>query len=583
MLPKINPGLQSPSVDSNGADLAHLSSISFVMSFFSSLHLCEVHLFPKICEASGNYYTELSEKHFASNDMGNYLELTHSFLSKETGILSSFLDVKMQEQLMSSCLNIFVTQRLNSFFEHGFQPLMEARDFGSLALFYKFLFETKNIATLSSRLSSLIKIQIASPWKIIPDLIKAISLVDDIVKSCFDNDPQISNALKGALSASINSSKKLVSFLLVRYLSAIIEANHSEFPLASTEYENAVHQIDKALYIFRLIQGKQDFEIFYKAQLARRLLLGFMFLESDCSNVSPLNIPLEKYTIFKLKGECGLSFTFKLEGMLRDISCSLKYKKIIKNRMSPASSSPLKMSDIPTSLSILTPNFWPAIGDSKMNARILRHPVFESAIGAFSNGYREANKGRHLKFSLKNSTCIVEVTCPHGKTFSLLCSAYQAIVLEAFSSESLSFSRLEKISGLTKNDLTLVLESLIQKEIILQSSDTFFMEDACFSVNPNVNQAGQEFVNILTGIYSKYDEFVDQNPFTPMDSLESFSPENLYQIDAAIVRILKHQKTLPQSLLFKAALDSIKFPVEVRYIISSNFRMNICSQESKSC
>ena len=415
----------------------------------------------------------------------------------------------------------------------------------------------------------------SSPWITIPNLIEAINFANKMVESCFNDNTLIAQALKNALSSSINGSKRHISFLLVRHLSVIVEANRSEFPRVATEYEPALGQIDEGLYIFRLIEGKQDFENIYKDQLARRLLLGVMFSEMDGIYFAPLNIPLEKYIIFKLKGECGISFTFKLEGMLRDISLSLKYRKSLNPNTLPILPSQLKPCDISTSLSILTPNFWPAIDDAKMSQRILRHPVFGDAMWKFANEYRTMNQGRHLKFSMKNSICVVEVTFPYRETFSLICSVYQAMVLEPFSSgETFSFSKLEKMSGLTKDDLAMVLESLIQKKILLQSSTSFFLEDASFSANQSINEMDQKIVNVLTGMYSSPDHLLGQHLVNPIsENPESFSAENIYRLDAAIVRILKHQRgPLSQSTLFKMVLDSLRLStIEANHTSSNPF------------
>lgn len=381
-----------------------------------------------------------------------------------------------------------------------------------------------------------------------------------LVCECFNNNATLSNSLKETLSTTVNCSRKFISFLLVAYISEIIEADHKSVQPSNADEYNPREKLDSAFFIFRLIQGKQDFEVFYKEQLTRRLLLGFMFSKNDNSYNPQLNIPLEKYVILKLKGECGVSFTYKLEGMLKDISTSTNFQRNVSTIGS------LTELNIPTSLSILTPNFWPIISDSNVNQRILRHPIFEKDIGSFATTYRTLNPGRHLTFSLKMSICVVNVSLTVNSGYSMLCTLYQAIVLEGFSASqvSQSFSRLEKVSGLSKDDLVDVLESLIQAEIISKEIDSFFIEDSVFVINPFFNSDHKPFVNILSGMYSNsVSTLISQETYSSMSQSKSFAPENIYQIDAAIIWILKKNGTKPQSALLAQVIKAIKFQVEV--------------------
>lgn len=69
--------------------------------------------------------------------------------------------------------------------------------------------------------------------------------------------------------------------------------------------------LDRALVLFRHIQGQDAFEVYYKKYLARRLLLE-----------RSSNDEQERTMIRKLKAECGANFTSKMEGMLMDMELS---------------------------------------------------------------------------------------------------------------------------------------------------------------------------------------------------------------------------------------------------------------------
>jgi cullin-4 len=68
--------------------------------------------------------------------------------------------------------------------------------------------------------------------------------------------------------------------------------------------------LDKGMYIFRNLQAKDEFEMLYKRDLAKRLLL-----DNSSKNA-------EKIMLNKMKKECGAGYTGKLEGMVKDIEKS---------------------------------------------------------------------------------------------------------------------------------------------------------------------------------------------------------------------------------------------------------------------
>ena len=69
--------------------------------------------------------------------------------------------------------------------------------------------------------------------------------------------------------------------------------------------------LDAAMTIFRYLSDKDVFEAFYRKELSKRLLL-----RTSASDEA------EKAMISKLRAECGTAFTFKLEGMFKDMELS---------------------------------------------------------------------------------------------------------------------------------------------------------------------------------------------------------------------------------------------------------------------
>lgn len=69
--------------------------------------------------------------------------------------------------------------------------------------------------------------------------------------------------------------------------------------------------LDKTITVFRYLTDKDVFERYYKGHLAKRLLQG-----------RSVSDDAERGMLTKLKVECGVQFTQKLEGMFHDMQLS---------------------------------------------------------------------------------------------------------------------------------------------------------------------------------------------------------------------------------------------------------------------
>lgn len=69
--------------------------------------------------------------------------------------------------------------------------------------------------------------------------------------------------------------------------------------------------LDKTIIVFRFISEKDVFERYYKGHLSKRLLAG-----------RSVSDDAERGMLAKLKVECGVQFTQKMEGMFNDMKVS---------------------------------------------------------------------------------------------------------------------------------------------------------------------------------------------------------------------------------------------------------------------
>merc|ERR1712066_840917 len=99
---------------------------------------------------------------------------------------------------------------------------------------------------------------------------------------------------------------------IATFIDTKMKGKQNKVKTGENDKENDIEQmLNKVMGLFRCIQGKDTFEIYYKKDLAKRLI-----------NSKNQNVDAEKNMLGKLKHECGPQFTAHLEGMFRDIDTS---------------------------------------------------------------------------------------------------------------------------------------------------------------------------------------------------------------------------------------------------------------------
>ena len=125
------------------------------------------------------------------------------------------------------------------------------------------------------------------------------SQADEIVDHSFEGDELFVDGLKDGIDYFVN----------LRDNNAVkILAKHTDQILRSSQYDDSL--LEKGMFLFRYLQAKDTFELVYKRDLAKRLLLN----KTTKSG--------EKAMLTKMKKICGAGYTGKMEGMIKDIEKS---------------------------------------------------------------------------------------------------------------------------------------------------------------------------------------------------------------------------------------------------------------------
>ncbi|TNM98860.1 hypothetical protein fugu_013424 [Takifugu bimaculatus] len=266
--------------------------------------------------------------------------------------------------------------------------------------------------------------------------------------------------------------------------------------------EELEKMLDKIMIIFRFIYGKDVFEAFYKKDLAKRLLVG-----------KSASVDAEKSMLSKLKHECGAAFTSKLEGMFKDMELSkdimVQFKQMV------------RLQEI------------------------------------FKTFYLGKHSGRKLQWQSTLGHCVLKAEFKEGKK-ELQVSLFQTLVLLMFNEgEEFTLEEIKLATGIEDSELRRTLQSLAcgKARVLTKIPKSKDVEDGDkFSCNDDFKH--KLFRIKINQIQMK--ETVEEQASTT----ERVFQDRQYQIDAAIVRIMKMRKTLSHNLLMSEVYNQLKFPVK---------------------
>eukprot|EP00002_Diphylleia_rotans_P022275 TRINITY_DN4363_c0_g1_i2.p1 TRINITY_DN4363_c0_g1~~TRINITY_DN4363_c0_g1_i2.p1 ORF type:complete len:484 (+),score=98.34 TRINITY_DN4363_c0_g1_i2:1056-2507(+) len=357
--------------------------------------------------------------------------------------------------------------------------------------------------------------------------------VDTILRDAFSSLDILVNAVKDSFESFINTKQNKASELLAKFIDARMRLGVKEHSESETSA-----LMDKLLIIFRYIQGKDVFEAFYKKDLSRRLLLG-KSVSSD----------LEKTMISKLRSECGSAFTMKIEGMFRDIDLSEDMMQSFKQSELAAG----LPKDLDFFVHVLSFNCW--VVDPPITLRMPN--IMVDCQNAFSEFYKSRYAGKHLQWQHSLGHCLMRADFTQGKK-EMLVSLMQALVLLLFNdSGSLNFKSLLESTDIEEAELRRILQSLtLGKCKILtkqQKGGRDIEDDDIFSVN---DEFTSKQYRIKINNFQLKDAPEESHVIT-----EKVAQDRQYQIDAAIVRIMKNRKVLNHNLLVSELFGQLKLPI----------------------
>nr|CAG4644588.1 EOG090X01NX [Leptodora kindtii] len=524
-------------------DTVERSLLKSLLRMLSDLGIYQEAFETKFLISTERMYSAEGQRLMQEREVPEYLAHVDRRLHEENERLLHYLDHSTKRPLIATVEKQLIGEHLVQILQKGLDSLIEENRTRDLMLTYNLLSRAKNgpqelclsFSTYIKKRGRTIVIDPEKDKTMVQELLDFKEKLDNIVSVCFQKNEKFINSLKESFENFINQRLNKPAELIAKFVDLKLRAGNKE----STE-EEMERLLDKIMVLFRFIHGKDVFEAFYKKDLAKRLLVG-----------KSASVDAEKSMLSKMKQECGGGFTSKLEGMFKDMELSKDINIAFKQHISNLNQRDLTNMDL--TVNILTMGYWPTYAPTEVSlpAEMVNFQEI------FKKFYLGKHSGRKLQWQPTLGFCVLRAAFPLGPK-ELQVSLFQTLVLLLFnSSEELPLEEIKASTNIEDAELRRTLQSLAcGKTRVLQK-----MPRGKDVNNGDRFSYNKEFVNKLYRIkinQIQLKETTEEQKATE----ERVFQDRQYQIDAAIVRIMKMRKTLTHNLLITELYNQLNFPVK---------------------
>ncbi|XP_056396008.1 cullin-4B-like isoform X2 [Hyla sarda] len=514
------------------------SLLRSLLSMLSDLQIYQDSFEHRFLEETNRLYAAEGQRLMQEREVPEYLHHVNKRLEEEADRVITYLDQSTQKPLIATVEKQLLGEHLTTTLQKGLNHLLDENRIQDLSLLYQLFSRVRGgVQVLLQHWIEYIKAFgstiVINPEKdrtMVQELLDFKDKVDHVIDVCFMKNEKFVNAMKEAFETFINKRPNKPAELIAKYVDSKLRTGNKE----ATD-EELEKMLDKIMIIFRFIYGKDVFEAFYKKDLAKRLLVG-----------KSASVDAEKSMLSKLKHECGAAFTSKLEGMFKDMELSKDIMVHFKQNQNVPGNMEL-------TVNILTMGYWPTYVPMEVHLP----PEMVKLQEIFKTFYLGKHSGRKLQWQSTLGQCVLKAEFNEGRK-ELQVSLFQTLVLLMFNEgEEFSFEDIRQATGIEDSELRRTLQSLAcgRARVLTKNPRSKDVDDGDkFTFNDDFKH--QLFRIRINQIQMK--ETVEEQASTT----ERVFQDRQYQIDAAIVRIMKMRKTLSHNLLVSEVYNQLKFPVK---------------------
>ncbi|KAF1585044.1 UNVERIFIED_CONTAM: Cullin-4A, partial [Eudyptes robustus] len=495
----------------------------------------------RFLEETNCLYAAEGQRLMQEREVPEYLHHVNKRLEEEGDRVITYLDHSTQKPLIACVEKQLLGEHLKAILQKGLDNLLDENRISDLTQTYQLFSRVKGgqqilLQHWSEYIKNFGTTIVVNPEKdkdMVQELLDFKDKVDHIIEVCFQKNEKFINLMKESFETFINKRPNKPAELIAKYVDSKLRAGNKE----ATD-EELERILDKIMIIFRFIHGKDVFEAFYKKDLAKRLLVG-----------KSASVDAEKSMLSKLKHECGAAFTSKLEGMFKDMELSkdvmVQFKQYMQNQSDPG--------NIDLTVNILTMGYWPTYTPMEVHLNSEMIKLQE----VFKTFYLGKHSGRKLQWQTTLGHAVLKAEFKEGKK-EFQVSLFQTLVLLMFNEgDEFSFEEIKMATGVEDSELRRTLQSLAcgKARVLIKNPKGKDVEDGDkFIFNGDFKH--KLFRIKINQIQMK--ETVEEQ----VSTTERVFQDRQYQIDAAIVRIMKMRKTLGHNLLVSELYNQLKFPVK---------------------
>uniref|UniRef100_A0A8C0FB29 Cullin-4A n=1 Tax=Bubo bubo TaxID=30461 RepID=A0A8C0FB29_BUBBB len=520
------------------------SLLRSLLSMLSDLQVYKESFEQRFLEETNCLYAAEGQRLMQEREVPEYLHHVNKRLEEEGDRVITYLDHSTQKPLIACVEKQLLGEHLSAILQKGLDNLLDENRISDLTQTYQLFSRVKGgqqilLQHWSEYIKNFGTTIVVNPEKdkdMVQELLDFKDKVDHIIEVCFQRNEKFINLMKESFETFINKRPNKPAELIAKYVDSKLRAGNKE----ATD-EELERILDKIMIIFRFIHGKDVFEAFYKKDLAKRLLVG-----------KSASVDAEKSMLSKLKHECGAAFTSKLEGMFKDMELSkdvmVQFKQVhlyMQNQSDPG--------NIDLTVNILTMGYWPTYTpmDVHLNSEMIKLQE------VFKTFYLGKHSGRKLQWQTTLGHAVLKAEFKEGKK-EFQVSLFQTLVLLMFNEgDEFSFEEIKMATGVEDSELRRTLQSLAcgKARVLIKNPKGKDVEDGDkFIFNGDFKH--KLFRIKINQIQMK--ETVEEQ----VSTTERVFQDRQYQIDAAIVRIMKMRKTLGHNLLVSELYNQLKFPVK---------------------
>jgi cullin 4 len=535
--------------------------IKSIVAMYFNLQVYYLDFETPFLRSTTSYYEAESAKLLESMDPNEYLQHVIRRMEFEAACCTSdsdgdeamelgFVEPVTKQKLLSVVLQTCIHSHANRLLERSFFAFADQKRLDAIFTLYSLFKNTEeksvakkneNIDKLKAKLGSYIKIkgtEIVSDQvkdgQMVQALIQLLSHVNQIIEMGCENNQEFKEHSKDSLTVVLNTRQNKPAELIALFVDKLLKTSK----LSESQVED---QLNSCLALFRMVQGKDIFEAFYGKTLAKRLLLN-----------KSASVDSEKSMLVKLRSECGGGFTSKLEGMFKDIDLSkdimtsfLSNQKIQEN-----------LTEMEIVVSVLTMGYWPTYPV----VELVLPPVFVRYQKVFEDFFLSKHSGRRLTWITSLGHCLIHYRYEKINK-ELVVSLFQTVVLLLFNGRNtLTTKDIEEQTHLSAQDLERTLQSLALAKVKLLKKNPHtknVLPTDTWTLNPDFShQQRRIVVNQIQAQESK--EEIE-------NTTERVFEDRQYQIDCALVRIMKSEKQLMYKNLVAKLFEVCKFPIQVSF------------------